>query len=65
MGDEPFNERDDDDEIMLDDDDKEGVVARYDAVPIPNKPTGWDLRKPDTMTASRLKTGYETIIKRQ
>ena len=61
MGDEPFNDRDD--EILSDD--KEGVAARYEAVPIPSKPTGWDLRKPDTMTASKLKTGYETIIKRQ
>ena len=35
------------------------------AVSIPTKPTGWDLRKPDKMTASRLKTGYEQIIQRQ
>ena len=32
------------------------------AIPIPTKPTGWDLRKPDKMTASKLKTGYEGII---
>ena len=40
-------------------DDEENQDLKEDAEPIPMKPTGWDLRKPDKMTASKLKTGYE------